>query len=143
MVQQISKKRKFPESIDVLYKLDVDPTQGNQNIRGTCILPAGTGKELKVCVFADPDFHQQCRELGADHIGDENTLKDISEGKVNFDKIISTPEHLPSLKAHARILGPRGLMPNVKSGTLVKNDTLLEAIKSSKQGMIEYRINDA
>lgn len=82
-------------------------------------------------------------EQGCDVIGDEKLLRDISEGgAMNFDKIISTPEHMQSLKQLARILGPRGLMPNVKSGTLVKPDDLMETVKQSKQGLIEFRVNE-
>jgi len=106
-------------------------------------LPAGTGKEVRVCVFADKEFHPQLTEIGADIIADEETLKDISEGTLNFDKIISTPEWISSLKQHARILGPKGLMPNVKSGTLVKPDDVLETVRQSKQGLIEFRVNES
>jgi large subunit ribosomal protein L1 len=79
---------------------------------------------------------------GADLIGDDKLIKEIGEGTLNFDKIISTPEHMQALKTMARVLGPKGLMPNLKSGTLVKADDLLEAVKSSKQGLIEFRVNE-
>lgn len=118
--KEISKERKFEESFEVIVKLNVDPTQGDQNVRGTCVLPAGTGKEVKVCVFAGEEFHEECKAQGADFIGTDQILKDIGEGIIPFDKIIATPEHMPTLKAMARVLGPKGLMPNIKSGTLVK-----------------------
>ena len=98
-------------------------------MRGTCVLPAGTGQEVKVCVFAGDEFHEDLLSQGADFIGDDNILKEMGEGVINFDKIIATPEHMPSLKQLARILGPKGLMPNVKSGTLVKQHELLETVK--------------
>lgn len=79
---------------------------------------------------------------GGDLIGDDKLIKEIGEGTLNFDKIISTPEHMQALKTMARVLGPKGLMPNLKSGTLVKADDLLEAVKSSKQGLIEFRVNE-
>lgn len=121
----------------------MDPTQGDQNVRGTCVLPCGTGKEVKVCVFADKEFHESLAEMGCDVIGDEKLLRDISEGAaLNFDKIISTPEHMQGLKTLARVLGPKGLMPNVKSGTLVKPDDLMETVKQAKQGLIEFRVNE-
>ena len=126
--KDISKTRRFTESFEVIVKLNVDPTKGDQNIRGTCILPAGVGKDVRVCVFADKELHDQVLAAKADIIGDETVLKQISEGEINFDKIIATPEHMSSLKAMARILGPKGLMPNVKSGTLVKADDLIETV---------------
>lgn len=86
------------------------------------MLPAGTGKEIRVAVFADKEFHDQLVLLGTDIIGDDSLLKAIGEGEIKFDKVIATPEHMPSLKQLARVLGPKGLMPNVKSGTLVKPD---------------------
>ncbi len=93
-------------------------------------------------MFADKEFHEKLTELGADFIGDEKLLKEMGEGIINIDKIIATPEHMGSLKGLARILGPKGLMPNQKSGTLCKADDLLETVKVSKQGLIEYRVND-
>jgi large subunit ribosomal protein L1 len=107
------------------------------------VLPAGTGQEIKVAVFADKEFHEQLIALGTDIIGDDQLLKAVAEGTISFDKIISTPEHMPALKGLARVLGPKGLMPNVKSGTLVKPDDLLRTVKESKQGMIEFRVNEA
>ena len=114
------------ETIEAIVKLNVDPTKGDQMIRGTCILPAGTGKEVRVCVFADGEFHQQLKEVGADIIGDEHVLNDISNGILNFDKIICTSDHIANLKKFARILGPKGMMPNTKSGTLVSSEQIVE-----------------
>lgn len=142
-LKQISKERQFKESLELILKLNVDPTQGDQNVRGTCVLPQGTGQEIKVAVFADKEFHEQLKALGTDIIGDDDLLKSITEGEIKFDKIISTPEHMPGLKQLARVLGPKGLMPNVKSGTLVKPDQLLETVKQSKQGLIEFRVNES
>ena len=110
-------------------------------IRGTCVLPAGTGKEVRVCVFADNEFHEQLKEVGADMIGDDSVLTDIQNGVINFDKIICTQEYLPNLKRYARILGPKGLMPNTKSGTLVSNDLIVKQVEQSKMGLIEFRVN--
>lgn len=81
--------------------------------------------------------------MGTDIIGDEALLKTIGEGTIAFDKVIATPEHMPGLKTLARVLGPKGLMPNVKSGTLVKPDQLLETVKQAKQGLIEFRVNES
>jgi len=140
--KEVSKERKFGESFEVIVKLNVDPTQGDQNVRGTCVLPAGTGKEVRVCVFAGDEFHEECKAAGAEFIGNEAILKDISEGIILFDKIIATPEFMPTLKSMARILGPKGLMPNLKSGTLVKQHELIETVKISRQGLIEFRVNE-
>lgn len=110
-------------------------------IRGTCILPEGTGKEIKICVFADSEMHAEIKAAGADAIGDDHMLQSFSTGDIPYDKIICTPEQIASLKKLARVLGPKGLMPNVKSGTLVKPDELVETVRQSKSGLIEFRIN--
>ena len=91
-------------------------------IRGTVNLPAGTGKEIRVCVFADKVYHEELKEVGADLIGDDKILADIANGKTDFEKLLCTTEQLMDLKKYARILGPKGLMPNTKSGTLVAQD---------------------
>ena len=87
-----SKERKFLESFEVIMKLNVDPKYHDQNVRGTCVLPAGTGTEVKICVFSGTEFHDELKNSGADVIGDDKVLNDISEGKIEFDKIIATPE---------------------------------------------------
>lgn len=110
-------------------------------IRGTCILPAGTGKELKICVFADNEFKDALLANGADIIGNDQVLTDIANGIINFDKLICTQEQIASLKKFARVLGPKGLMPNVKSGTLVQQSEIVECVKQSKLGLIEFRVN--
>ncbi|CDW76960.1 50s ribosomal protein l1 [Stylonychia lemnae] len=141
-VKTISKERKFKESVEAIIRLAVDPKQGTQNIRGTCILPAGTGKTAKICVFADKSLERQVVEAGADIFGNDEVLRQISEGKLDFDKLIATQEQMGVLRSFAKILGPKGLMPNLKSGTLVKPDALIETIKISKQGQIEFRVNE-
>ena len=141
-MKEVSKERKFKESIEVIVRLNVDPRQGDQNIRGTCVLPSGTGKTVKVCVFADQEMQDKVMEAGADIFGTSDILKQMAEGKLEFDKLIATQEQMNQLKPLARVLGPKGLMPNVKSGTLVKPDELLEAVKLSKQGQIEFRVNE-
>lgn len=93
------------------------------------MLPAGVGKDVTVAVFADPEFHPQLKEVGADLIGDSALLQKMAKGEIEFDKIIATNEFMKELRPLARILGPKGLMPNVKSGTLVQADTLLESVK--------------
>ena len=110
-------------------------------IRGTCVLPAGTGKELKVCVFADGEMQPAVVEAGADVIGSEQVVADIVSGALDVDRILATKEFLPQLKRHARFLGPRGLIPNKKSGTLVAADELVERVRESKKGLVEFRVN--
>ena len=131
-IKEVSKARGFDETVDVMVRLNVDPTKGDQMIRGTCVLPAGTGREVKVCVFADPEFHEELKQVGADVIGDDQVLAQIAEGNVPYDKIICTKEFVPALKPYARILGPKGLMPNTKSGTLVKADEIVGQVQQSK-----------
>ena len=92
--KEISKDRKCKESFEVIVKLNVDPTKGDQNVRGTCVLPAGTGKQVKICVFAGEEFSKQIQEIGEIQIGNEAVLKDIAEGKTEFDKIIATQEFM-------------------------------------------------
>jgi large subunit ribosomal protein L1 len=89
---ELSKERKFVESIEAVVRLAVDPRQGDQNIRGTCILPAGTGKEIRICVFADKEMKDEIIAAGADVFGDEEVIKQIGEGNINFDKLITTPD---------------------------------------------------
>lgn len=98
---------------------------------------------MKICVFSGEEFHEEIKQIGVEQFGNEEIIKQIAEGKLTFDKIIATPDQMTLLKQHARVLGPKGLMPNVKSGTLVKNDELLETIRQTKQGLVEFRVNEA
>lgn len=140
-MEKLSKQRKFVESVDTIIKLNVDPTKGDQMIRGTCILPGGTGKEVKVCVFAAQDLHEELLAVGADIIGNDKVLADIASENIEFDKLLCSQEMIQDLKAYARILGPRGLMPNTKSGTLVKGNQIVEQVRQSKAGLVEFRVN--
>lgn len=142
LIKEVSKERKFKESVEAIVRLAVDPKQGDQNIRGTCVLPAGLGKEVKVCVFADKDMKEQVMAAGADVFGTDEILKELAAGNIPFDKLIATPEQMSTLKPLARVLGPKGMMPNIKSGTLVKPEDLLESVKVSKMGQIEFRVNE-
>lgn len=89
-VKEISKERKFKESVEAIIRLNVDPRQGDQNIRGTCVLPAGTGKQVRVCVFADAEMQEKVLEAGADVFGTNELIKAMGEGKIEFDKLIAT-----------------------------------------------------
>lgn len=91
-IKEVSKERKFKESVEAIIRLSVDPKQGDQNIRGTCVLPAGTGKAVRVCVFADTEMEERVKEAGADIFGTSDLIKQMGEGKIEFDKLIATQE---------------------------------------------------
>lgn len=112
------------DSFNVFFRLGVDPKRGDQNIRGTVILPNGTGNEIKICVFAPESLHEELKEQGADAIGDDKLIEDIIAGNVKFDKILASTDQIKLLKSYARSLGPMGLMPSQKGGTLVSEEKL-------------------
>jgi|UniRef100_A0A7C3SNZ0 large subunit ribosomal protein L1 len=131
---------KFDETINLAVRLGVDPRHADQQVRGTVVLPYGTGKEKKVLVFAEGEKAQEAREAGADYVGGEELVKQIESGWLDFDVAIATPDIMGTLKIPSRlgkILGPRGLMPNPKTGT-VTND-IAKAVKEYKAGRVEFR----
>lgn len=131
---------KFDETINLAVRLGVDPRHADQQVRGTVVLPFGTGKEKKVLVFAEGEKAQEAREAGADYVGGEELVKQIEGGWLDFDVAIATPDIMGTLKIPSRlgkILGPRGLMPNPKTGT-VTND-IAKAVKEYKAGRVEFR----
>ncbi len=134
-------KAKFNESIDIAMKLGVDPRQADQLVRGTVALPHGTGKTVRVLVIAKPEKQEDARNAGADHVGFEDYLKMISEGWADCDVIIAAPDTSSELGNMGKVLGPKGLMPNPKSGT-VTND-IAKAVKEVKAGRIEFRVDKA
>ncbi|HEY3249856.1 MAG TPA: 50S ribosomal protein L1 [Ignavibacteria bacterium] len=136
-----SAKAKFNESIDIAMRLGVDPRQADQLVRGTVTLPHGTGKTVRVLVIAKPERHDEAKNAGADYVGLEDYLKKIQEGWADCDVIIATPDVMSELGKLGKILGPKGLMPNPKSGT-VTND-LNKAINEVKAGRIEFRVDKA
>ena len=119
--------------------MGVDPRQADQNIRSTVSLPAGTGKSIRVAVFAPEADHASAKKAGAEIVGDEEFLKQLDKELVNFDVLISTPQYMPKLSKYARLLGPRGLMPNPKSGTVAAN--VAKAVTEAKAGKVEYRVD--
>ncbi|EGR30806.1 ribosomal protein, putative [Ichthyophthirius multifiliis] len=131
----------YVESIDFCVILNVDPKHGDQIVRGTAQMPFGLGKQKKVCVFASEYSKQKVLDSGADMFGDDEVIKNIKNGVINFEQIISTPEGLIKLKPYARILGPKGLMPNVKIGNLVEEEKLEETIKNAKIGQVQFRVD--
>ncbi|MCC6866197.1 MAG: 50S ribosomal protein L1 [Ignavibacteria bacterium] len=134
-------KAKFNESIDIAMKLGVDPRQADQLVRGTVALPHGTGKTVRVLVIAKPEKQEEAKAAGADHVGFEDYLAKIKEGWADVDVIIAAPDTMSELGKLGKVLGPKGLMPNPKSGT-VTND-LGKAVSEVKAGRIEFRVEKA
>lgn len=132
-------KAKFDESVDIAVNLGVDPKHADQVVRGTVSLPHGTGKTVKVLVIAKPEKQQEAIDAGADHVGFEDYLKKIQEGWTDIDVIIAAPDTMSELGKLGKVLGPRGLMPNPKSGTVTPN--LGQAVKEVKAGKIDFRVD--
>jgi large subunit ribosomal protein L1 len=130
---------KFDASVEVHVKLGVDPRQADQNIRATVSLPNGTGKTIRVAVFAPETDHAAAKKAGADIIGDETFLKQLDKEELNFDILVATPQYMPRLGKYARLLGPRGLMPNPKSGSVATD--VAKAVSEAKAGKVEYRVD--
>ncbi len=130
---------KFDASVEVHARLGVDPRQADQNIRATVSLPNGTGKTVRVAVFAPESEFAAAKTAGADIVGDEDFLAQLDKEDLNFDILIATPQYMPKLGKYARLLGPRGLMPNPKSGS-VAND-VAKAVSEAKAGKVEYRVD--
>ena len=130
---------KFDASVEIHVRLGVDPRQADQNVRSTVALPHGTGKDVRVAVFAPETEHAAAKKAGADIIGDEEFLKQLDKEELNFDILIATPQYMPKLGKYARLLGPRGLMPNPKSGTVATD--VAKAVSEAKAGKVEYRVD--
>ncbi len=130
---------KFDASVELHIKLGVDPRQADQNIRGTVSLPAGTGKDVRVAVFADVDDAKKAKAAGADIAASDEFLQQLDKEQIDFDVLISTPLMMAKLGKYARLLGPKGLMPNPKSGTVTKD--VVVAVKEAKAGKVEYRVD--
>jgi ribosomal protein L1 len=130
---------KFDASVEVHVRLGVDPRQADQNIRTTVSLPNGTGKTIRVAVFAPEAEHAAAKKAGADLVGDEEFIKQLDKEEINFDILVATPQYMPKLGKYARLLGPRGLMPNPKSGTVATD--VAKAVTEAKAGKVEYRVD--
>ena len=130
---------KFDATIEAHARLGVDPRQADQNIRTTIVLPNGNGKTVRVAVFAPLDVCKTAKAAGADIAEDEEFLKQLDKGVIDFDVLISTPQYMPKLGKYARLLGPKGLMPNPKAGTVTMD--VEKAVKESKAGKVEYRVD--
>ena len=130
---------KFDASVEIHARLGVDPRQADQNIRTTLVLPNGNGKAVRVAVFAPLDVCKAAKAAGADIAEDEEFLKSLEKGEISFDVLISTPQYMPKLGKFARVLGPKGLMPNPKAGTVTTD--VEKAVKEAKAGKVEYRVD--
>ena len=129
---------KFDETIDIAVKLGVDPKYADQMVRGVCSLPHGTGKTVRVAVFAQGEKADEAKAAGADVVGAENLVDSILSGKVDFDRCIATPDMMGMAGRVARVLGPKGLMPNPKLGTVTAD--VANAVKKAKAGEVQYRV---
>lgn len=134
-------KAKFDETIEVAFNLGVDPRHADQMVRGVVSLPNGTGKTVRVAVFARDAKADEARKAGADVVGAEDLVTQVQEGNINFDRVIATPDMMPLVGRLGKILGPRNLMPNPKVGTVTPD--VAGAVKSAKGGAVEYRVEKA
>jgi large subunit ribosomal protein L1 len=132
-------KAKFDETVELHVRLGVDPKQADQQVRGTVVLPNGTGKTVKVLVIAKGDKAEAATAAGADLVGAEDMIAKIQQGFLDFDVVITTPDMMGQLGRVARILGPKGLMPSPKSGTVTMD--VVKAINETKAGKVEYRVD--
>jgi len=128
--------KKFDESLEIAIRLGIDVTKADQNIRGMLSLPNGTGKKVRVAVFTI-NSQEEAKKAGADVIGGEELIDKVANGFLDFDRVIATPDMMPKMSKVARVLGPKGLMPNPKLGTVTNN--VAEAVANAKAGQIEYR----
>lgn len=130
---------KFDETLEIALRLGVDPKHADQMVRGTVVLPHGLGKSLRVCVVASGEKVKEAEEAGADQVGGEDVVEKIQKGWMDFDAVVSTPDMMKSVGKLGRVLGPRGLMPNPKAGTVTFD--VAKAVKEIKAGKVEFRVD--
>jgi large subunit ribosomal protein L1 len=134
-------RAKFDETVEMAVRLGVDPRQADQNVRGTVSLPHGMGKTVRVLAFAKGEKEKEAQEAGADFVGADDLIKKITEGWLDFDKTVATPDMMATVGRIGKILGPRGLMPNPKTGTVTLD--IGKAVKEIKAGKLEFRVDKA
>jgi len=132
-------KTKFDQSVDVAVKLSVDPRKADQNIRGSIVLPNGTGKTFRILVFAKGEKETEAKEAGAEHVGGDDLVKKIQGGWLEFDRVVATPDMMGSVGKLGKVLGPRGMMPNPKTGTVTFD--VAKAIKEIQAGKVDFRVD--
>jgi large subunit ribosomal protein L1 len=130
---------KFDETVELAVRLGVDPRKADQMVRGTVTLPGGTGKETRVAAFAVGDKAREAKEAGADLVGGEDLVEEVIKGNIDFDAAVATPDMMSTLGKAGRVLGPRGLMPNPKAGSVT--DEIGKAVREIKGGRLEYRVD--
>ena len=130
--------KKFDETVEIALNLGVDPRHADQMVRGMVSLPAGTGKEMKVAVFAKGDKADEALKAGADKVGAEDLMEDMQAGNLDYDRVIATPDMMGVVGRLGKVLGPKGLMPNPKLGTVTPN--VAQAVKDAKGGQVEFRV---
>ncbi len=134
-------RAKFDETVELAVRLGVDPRQADQNVRGAVVLPHGTGKTVRVLAFAKGEKEKEAQGAGADIVGGEDLIKKIREGWLDFDKVVATPDMMAAVGKIGKILGPRGLMPNPKVGTVTAE--IGRAVREIKAGKLEFRVDKA
>jgi large subunit ribosomal protein L1 len=134
-------RAKFDETVEMALRLGVDPRQADQNVRGTVSLPHGMGKTVRILAFAKGEKEKEAQDAGADFVGSDELIKKISDGWLEFDKAVATPDMMAAVGRIGKILGPRGLMPNPKTGTVTQD--IGKAVKEIKAGKLEFRVDKA
>lgn len=132
---------KFDETVEIAMNLGVDPRHADQMVRGVCQLPNGSGRTVRVAVFARADKAEQAKAAGADVVGAEDLVTEVQNGRMDFDRVIATPDMMPLVGRLGKVLGPRGLMPNPKVGTVTPE--VAEAVRAAKGGAVEFRVEKA
>jgi len=132
---------KFDETVEVHMRLNVDPRHADQQVRGVVSLPAGTGKTIRILVFADGETAREAEAAGADYVGTDEYVKKIQDGWLDFDVAVAIPQAMGKIGRLGRVLGPRGLMPSPKAGTVVKPEDIGDTIQELRQGRVEFRVD--